>query len=274
MLSTKLIMTIILVFKCIEENTNNKKTTLMQETEDKGSNNLSMINPFMQDFDYNTIKLSDLCQLKMPYINCNRRMLANSDKDLIDILLLDKNLQVVFLKGMATIKSKIEIVRHSIAKMLGIEKEYKFQLSEKKKYTSENILGVELNSTSKIRLNNEFIKINTLLNDGNTHTINRTLIQSPLGAIDGYIFEDLKCNNLFLYRLKPSIILFNDFGNVSLGLKKIRRFLVKIVDIYEELRDNFEFINLIILKLTNSNVSRDVSTSCILMNNILLKWYV
>lgn len=86
------------LFKCIDNHNSNSNKNLPRGSQNIGSNSMNIKSSVMQDFDYNTIDMSDLSQMKMPYINHNRRIFANSDKDLIDILLFDKNLQTQFLE--------------------------------------------------------------------------------------------------------------------------------------------------------------------------------
>lgn len=203
MINIMLIITNFYLIKCIDFHVCEPDLALLQQILDANTSNTSIDHSQVWDFDYNTIKLSDLCQLKMPYINCNRRIFANSNKNLIDILLLDNELQALLLQTTNTFKAKVENVRHSISNMLGIVENYEFKLSDEKKYTSENLLGIEKNSLIKKCLNDEFIKINTALKLEGAPSINRILIQTLLGAIDSYVFEDFKRDNLFIYCLKP-----------------------------------------------------------------------
>lgn len=239
-----------------------------------GSDKRNLSTYFMQDFDYNTINTFDLGQLKMHYINCNRRIFANSDKDLINILLLDKDLQALFIKATSNFKPEIENMRHSIANMFDVKDKYKFELSEKKKYTLKNLLGINIDTITKKSLNDEFINVDTALKLVGKLSINRMSINVLLGLIDSYIFEDLKCNNIFLYRLKPSIILSNIFKGEILNLDETERFLAKIIDTYEALFDVVKFINFAVSGLVIHNCPNDIYTPFVLKYNIFIKWHV
>lgn len=177
-------MVYILLFKCSNCHVGNPNNISTQGTIYKNSNNIKTNHQLMQDFNYNNIKTSDLSKRKMTYINCNRRLFINLDKDLIDVLLLDRNIRIVFLTGSDILKSRIEIIKYSIANIFNIEKEHGIEISDKKNYTTKNLLGVEINSAIRKRLNDELIKINTSLKHENTLSINRRSILILLGFID------------------------------------------------------------------------------------------
>lgn len=158
MFTIVLVMTRFLLFNCTSENTSNPN--IIFAVDNRGSTSANMKHSLAKDFDYNIIKTSDLGKLKMLYINCNRKVFADSSKDLINIFLSDKELHAIFLKWTSTFNFKIENIRHSIANMLEIEEEYTFELLEEKKYTSENPLGIMINTAAEKGLNDRLIRFN------------------------------------------------------------------------------------------------------------------
>lgn len=267
-------MTKLLLFKCIDNHDNNSNTNLVEGMDDTGSSNVKIKNSFMQDFDYNTIDISDLGRMKMPYINCNQKIFTDSDKDLIDIFLLDKKSQALFHRATNTFKFKIENVKRSIAILLDVRNRNETKLLSEVNSTSENLLGVEINSSTRRGLNDELVKFNEALKHLDTIPINRMLVQTLLESIDNYIFKDLKYSNLFLNRLKPSIIFSKSYDKEFLDLKEAIHILTKIVDTYKKLWKCTENISLTISELESLNLPKGIFTSSVYINNVFIKWYV
>lgn len=233
-----------LLFKCIDDPINDTDLDLTKKKMNTGKINVITHHFHKQNFIHSTIKPSDLAQLKMPYINCNREILSNSDRDFINFFLLDKNLQVFSSEAINIFRSKIENLRHPIACMLEIEGDFVFELPKKNKYISENLLGIELNSAIKKCLNEEFIKNNNTLKHSDTASINKVSIQILLGLIDSYVFEDLEWDISFLYRLKPSIIFSDYIKNGHPYLDKTKSFMIRIINTYKKVLESVEYINL------------------------------
>lgn len=263
------------LFQCVDNHDSNSNKDLSQCKEIVDSNSVIKKHSFTKDFDYNTIDKSVLGQMKMPYVNCNRGVFADSIKDLVDILQLEESFDVLLFKRIDIFKYNIENVRHSIANIISSTDKFKFELSNEKNYTPDNLLGIDINSEIAKDLNNELIKIQSAIKHPYIVSINRVSILTIFGILDNYIFEDLECNNtLFLSRLKFSDIFPSIFDKEILNFDETVSILNTSICVYAEFSSLVDSINPIIYKLTKLNSSKDVITSIVFICNIIFKWYI
>lgn len=257
----------------LKDHTINSSMSHIEKTLSSDINTKSNSYMTEKDFDYNKLKILKLRRIKMPYINCNRDLLANSDKDLIDLLLLDKNLLNQIINKTSIFQSRIESVRHSIATILDTKERYQFNINEKKCYTSNNYLGLEIDSDYKRLLNEELILLKSTLELGDSVLIEKKAFTILLKVIDDYVFEDLN-PSLFLNRIKPSIVLADVFKKELMSFNQTVNILLKFIDVYDKVNNIIESTIFLISKIAWNTISSDGYTSCVLINNVFVRWCI
>lgn len=100
-----------------------------------------------------------------------------------------------FLSDTKTFEFRIESVSHTIANLFNLETDFRLHSKEKRNYTTDNYLGVDIDSTRKMCLNKKLINIESKLNLGENKLTYTLEIMNLLCPIDGYLFEEFKNQN-------------------------------------------------------------------------------
>lgn len=163
-----LTMACFLLFKCIDDDYDDNfyyngyklRRVTNREKEFLSDSTVLMTDSFMRYWGVKGYadKSADSNSSDGSFTDCSVETLAGSaEKDVKDILLFDKNLQIVFSKEIKDFMYRIEYVRFSIANILGINNE--FELSKEKSYYYKNLLDIGSDFKFEKQLNDVLIEV-------------------------------------------------------------------------------------------------------------------
>lgn len=216
-----------------------------------------------KDFNYTNLSIESLANMKMPYINCNRKMFCNTEFDLIDLFNLEEiNLKKELLVGENSLLYKIFFVQCELNKLI---LNLKNQNQQSDIYSDTiKILNVQMNS--------ELVLFADKMKNNSVPSKPKSDIYRFLVELEKYFKGSLEHNLLFAFStFKPSVFLLDNYSKEFLSNGEVEMFMNNIIHFYEQAYDNVENF-----KKLNSIIDQHEKSytpgSYILTKNILFKW--
>lgn len=234
-------------------------------------NNIQHIFKDTENFVYNNI--GRLSQTKLPYINCNREIFYNKQMDLIDICLASNDLINKYILKIDSIISKIVSIMNALKSIIIEENNMEIPTNVNDYSLLDNFNIPIASLKCKAALNNEFVKLGSILKHGSLLSIDAEILKALVDKIDDYVFEGFSFSFIHSH-IKPSFALNKAFTIHGNSLVDTKDLVNNIIKEHVQLINTLNSFKTYLLAIKRFKLPIHILTPLIIKDNIIFKWGV